>query len=62
MEVAEERRCPVEPAVAAEEATVGDGFANEGSAGKVRGLVQRDAEEDLLDDILHQRKRREMAE
>jgi hypothetical protein len=59
-EVAEKRRHPVEPAVTAEEATVGEsaapGFANEGGADEVRGLVRRDAEEDLLDDILHQRR------
>ena len=65
VEVAEERRRPVEPAVAAEEATVGEGaapgFANEGGADEVRGLVRRDAEEDLLDGILHQRRQRARA-
>jgi len=52
-------------AVAAEEATVGEGaapgFANEGGADEVRGLVRREAEEDLLDGILHQRRRRARA-
>ena len=46
----------MEPAVAAEEAAVGEdavpGLADEGGADKVRRLVRRDAEEDLLHNLL----------
>ena len=56
VEVAEERRRPVEPAVAAEEATVGEDAApvpaDEGGADQVRRLVRRYAEEDLFDELL----------
>jgi hypothetical protein len=58
VEEAEERRRTVELAVAAEERGVGEDAApalvDEGGAQQVRGLVRRDAEEDLRDGVLHQ--------
>jgi len=65
VEVAEEGRRSVERAVAAEEARVrqdaAPGLADERGAEEVRGLVRRDAEEDLLDELLHQRRQRARA-
>jgi hypothetical protein len=58
VEEAEEWRCSVERAVAAEEARVAQDaepwLADEGGAEEVLGLVRREAEEDLADKLVHQ--------
>jgi hypothetical protein len=54
--------CPVERAVAAAEAGIGDdvapGLAHEGCADEARRLSCRDAQEDLADEVVHQLRRR----
>ena len=49
------------PALAAEEAVVGEdaapGLADEGGVDKLRRLVSRGTEEDLFDELLRQRRR-----
>lgn len=59
---AEERRPAVALAVATAEGGVGQdpepGLAYEGGADKVRGLLRRDPEEDLAQNLVHQLRRR----
>ncbi|KAG2639686.1 hypothetical protein PVAP13_2KG029332 [Panicum virgatum] len=59
---AEQRRRSVEGAVPAAEGRVGEeaapGLADEGGAREARGDVRRDSEEDLLDELGHQLRRR----
>ena len=61
-EGAEHGRRPVERAVAGREGGVGEGaapgLADGGGADEARGVVRPDAEEDVRDDILRQRRRR----
>lgn len=58
VDVAEQRRWSMEPAVAAEEAAVRDdaapGLADESGVDEVSGLVRRHAEKDLLDEFRQQ--------
>lgn len=61
-EEGEQRRGPVEAAVAAEEGGVGDdaapGPADEGGADEERRIFRREAEEDLRDGVVYQLRRR----
>lgn len=58
MEEDEQRRCLVELAVPTEEGRVSEeaelGFADQGRADKVGGLIGQDAEEDLANELVHQ--------
>lgn len=60
LDVAEQRRRPVELAVATAKATVVEdavpGLADDGCVDQVSGLLRRDADEDLLDELLWQRR------